>query len=138
MDYKKKLKSRLYIAITYIALGIMMIAGTFVTKTDNDFISAFGFAMVVMGIVRIRNYFIITKNEETIRKQGIAETDERNLSIQSKAKSATFSIYTMLSGAAVIVLSFLELHEEAKWISYSVLLLVAIYWICYLVYQKKS
>ena len=138
MDYKKKLKSRLYIAITYIALGIMMIAGTFATKTDNDFISAFGFAMAIMGIVRIRNYFIITKNEETIRKQEIAETDERNLSIQSKAKSATFSIYTMLLGATVIVLSFLGLHEAAKWISYSVLLLLAIYWICYLVYQKKS
>ena len=138
MDYKKKLKSRLYIAITYIALGIMMIAGTFVTKTDNDFISAFGFAMAIMGIVRIRNYLIITKNEERIRKQEIAETDERNLSIQSKAKSATFSIYTMLLGTAVIVLSFLKLHEVAKWISCSVLLLVAIYWICYLVYQKKS
>ncbi len=137
MGYKKKLKSRLYIAIAYIALGIMMIAGTFVTKTDNDFISAFGFAMAIMGIARIRNYFIITKSEETIRKQEIAETDERNLSIQSKAKSATFSIYTMLLGVAVIVLSFLELHEAAKWISYAVLLLVAIYWICYLVYQKK-
>ena len=65
MEFKKKLKTRLYIAIIYISLGIMMITGTFAIKTDNDFISSFGFALVVMGIVRIRNYFMITKNEET-------------------------------------------------------------------------
>lgn len=40
MDYKKKLKQRLYIAIIYIALGVMMIAGTFAIRTDNEFISA--------------------------------------------------------------------------------------------------
>lgn len=138
MDYKKKLKLRLYIAIIYIALGVTMIVGTFAVKTENEFISAFGFAMAIMGIVRRRNYFIITKNEETIRKQEIIETDERNLSIQNKAKSAAFYIYTLSSCTAVIILSFLNMHEAAKWVSCSVLLLVAIYWICYLVYQKKS
>lgn len=138
MDYKEKLKSRLYIAIIYIALGIMMIVGAFATKTDNGFISSFGFAMVIMGIVRVRNYFIITRNEETIRKQQIAETDERNLSILNKAKSAAFSVYVLLSGTAVIILSLFNMHTAATWIAYSVLLLVIIYWVCYWVYQKKS
>ena len=138
MDYKKKLKQRLYIAVIYIALGVMMIAGTFMVKTDNDFISSFGFAIIVMGIVRIRNYFMITKNEDTIMKQEIIETDERNIAIQNKAKSATFSIYTLLLATAVIILSLFNMHEIAKWLAYAVLLLVAIYWVCYLVYQKKS
>ena len=138
MDYKKKLKSRLSIAIIYIVLGIMMIAAAFMTKTENDFISSFGFAMVIMGIVRIRNYRMITKDEDTIRKQQIIETDERNISIIHRAKSAAFSIYTFNSGIAVIILSFLSLHEEAKWIAFSVLVLVVIYWICYFVHQKKS
>ena len=138
MDYKEKLKLRLYIAIIYIALGIMMMVGAFATKTNNSFISSFGFAMVIMGIVRIRNYFMITRNEETIRKQQIAETDERNLLILNKAKSATFSIYILLSGTAVIILSLFNMHDIARWIAYSVCLLVVIYWIAYWVYQKKS
>ena len=138
MDYKKKLKQRLYIAVIYIALGVMMIAGTAVIKTDNDFMSSFGFAIIVMGLVRIRNYFMITKNEDTIRKQEIIETDERNIAIQNKAKSATFSIYTLLLATAVIILSLFNMHETAKWLAYAVLLLVAIYWVCYMVYQKKS
>jgi len=138
MDFKKKLKSRLYVAYGYLAIGILMVLVSLLTKTENEFISSFGLAIAVMGVARIRNYLKITKNEETIRKQEIAETDERNLSIQQKAKGAVFSIYLILSGIAVIMLSFLKMHEEAKWISYSVLLLVVIYWICYLVYQKKS
>ena len=138
MDFKQKLKTRLYIAVIYIALGVMMIAGTFAVKTDNDFISSFGIALIVMGIVRIRNYFMITKNEETIRKQQIAETDERNLLILNKAKSTAFTIYITLMGTAVIILSLFNMRDIAKYISYSVCLLVLIYWICYWIYQKRS
>ena len=138
MDYKKKLKSRFNIAVIYIVLGTVMVASTFITKTDNSFISSFGFAMVIMGIVRIRNYRMITKDEDTIRKQQIIETDERTVSIIHKAKSAAFSIYIFILGLAVIVLSFFSMHEAAKWIAYSVCLLIVIYWICYFVYQRKS
>lgn len=87
MDYKRKLKSRLYIAFVYIVIGTIMILGSFITKTENDFISSFGFAVVIMGVVRIRNYFVITRNEDSISKQEIAETDERNLFIIQKAKA---------------------------------------------------
>ena len=138
MDYKKKLKSRFYIAVIYIILWIVMIASTFLIRTDNNFISSFGFVMIIMGLVRIRNYRIITKNEDTIRKQEIIETDERNIAIQNKAKSVTFSIYTLLLATAVIILSLFNMHEIAKWLAYAVLLLVVIYWICYFIYQKKS
>ena len=138
MDYKKKLKVRLSIAIIYIILGIVMIASTFIMKTNNSFISSFGFAMVIMGIVRIRNYCIITKNEETIKKQQIIETDERNVSIMQKAKSAAFNVYALTLGVAVIVLSLFNMHDIAKYIAYSVCSLVIIYWVCYWIYQKNS
>ena len=139
MDFKKKLKSRLNVGIIYIMLGIIMIVLSFVIpKADNTFVSSFGFALLMIGIVRVRNYLIITKSEENIRKQEIAETDERNISIMHKAKSTAFSIYTLFLSVAVIVVSFLNMHEVAKWISCSVLFLVVLYWICYLVYQKKT
>ena len=114
MDYKKKLRSRLNIAITYIVLGVIFIVGTFITKTENDFISTFGFMMILMGLVRIRNYRMITKDEDTIRKQQIIETDERNISIIHKAKSAAFAVYTFILGVAVIVLSFIRASRSSK------------------------
>ena len=138
MQFKQKLKTRLYVAIAFIVLGITLIAISFITKTDNYFISSFGLALVVMGIARTRRYFIITKNEERIRKTEISETDERNISIHQKARGAAFSTYLLLSGLSVIVLSFLAIHEAAKWISYSMCVLVVIYWISYFIYQRKS
>lgn len=137
MNYREKIKTRLYIAIIYIGLGVIMIVGAFTAKPDNEFISAFGLAMMIMGITRIRNYMLITRNENTLRSQETKETDERNLFIQNKAKSTTFSLYFLIAGTAVIILSLFNMHEIAKWIAYSVLLLAVIYWICYWIYQKK-
>ncbi len=137
MNFKKKLQTRLYVAFTCIVLGLVMIVIPFLVPLPDDFLSSFGFAMVVVGLARIRNYHRITKTEETIRKQEITETDERNLEIINRARSAAFSIYLLLLTAGVIALSLFGLYEVAKWISYAVFLLVLIYWICYLVYRKK-
>ncbi len=137
MEFKKKLKTRLYLAISYIILGAVMIAAGIITKTDNQFVSSFGLALVVMGIVRLKQYFRITKNEERIRKQEIAETDERNISIVHRARSITFSIYVLLACLVVIVLSFMQLHQAAMWISFSVFVLIAIYWITYFIVRRK-
>ncbi|MBE5821287.1 MAG: hypothetical protein E7311_01700 [Clostridiales bacterium] len=137
MNFKKKLKSRLNIGVIYIIIGLLLISSTFIINTENYFISSFGFTLVVLGIVRIRNYYLITRNEENIRKQEIAETDERNISIINKSKSTTLSIYILLLCITVIILSFFNLHDIASYLAYSVLLFVVIYWICYFIYQKK-
>lgn len=137
MDYKKKLKQRLYIGIIYIALGVMLIVGVFSSKSNNDFISALGFAIAMVGVARIIQYLKITKNEDSIKKQKINETDERNLSIIQKAKSTTFSIYLLFSCTVVIITSLFDMPDVANWFGYSQFVLVIIYWICYWIYQKK-
>ena len=138
MDFKKRIKTRLYVGIAYIFLGIAMISITFMNITDNEFVSSFGLALALMGLVRIRNYFLITRNDETLKKQEIAETDERNISIINKARGMAFIAYIMIAALSVIVLALLGYHEIARWISYSVALLVAIYWVCYIIYRKIS
>ncbi len=137
MEYKKKLKQRFYAACAELAIGILLIAGAIIMKTDNYFISSFGLGLAIIGAARIRKLRLITRNEETIRKQMIIETDERNLAITHKARSITFILYLLLSGIAVIVLSVLEMHHAAKWIAYSMMLLIVIYWVCYWVIQKR-
>jgi len=138
VDYKKKLKQRLYIAITFIALGVMILIGFFALKSDDDYISALGFAVATVGAARSIQYFRITRSEESIKKQRIKETDERNISIIQKAKSTTFSICLVVTCAAVIVTSLFEIPEVAKWIGYLQLVLVISYWCCYWIYQKIS
>ena len=132
------MKIRLYLAIGYIILGIAMIVAFNIIKTDNSFLSSFGFALVVIGAARIRNYLLITRNEETLKKQQIKESDERNIAIANKAKSVAFIIYVLLACIAVIVLSILEMTQLSMIVSATVCVLIFIYWISYWIISKNS
>lgn len=138
MDFKKKLKIRLFIAIGYLIIGPAMIVVFHIIKTENDFLSSFGFALTVIGIAQIRKYFIITKNEETIAKRQIAETDERNISIANKAKSISFMIYVLLASVSVIILEICNKTQLAIILSGTVCVLVLSYWISYWIIHKRS
>ena len=48
-----------------------------------------------------------------------------------------FMLYFLVSGIAVIVLSVLNMHQEAAWISYPMMLMLVIYWVAYWVMQKR-
>lgn len=138
MDFRKKLKIRLSVAIGYIILGISMIVAFNFIKTANDFLSSFGFALIVIGIVHIRKYLIITKSEASITKQQIAESDERNISIANKAKSVSFIIYVVSASVAIIVLEIFNKTQLATILSATVCALVLIYWISYWIIRKNS
>lgn len=138
MDFKKKLKIRLFVAISYVILGIAMIVIFNIIKTENNFLSSFGFALTVIGIARIRNYFLITKNEETITKRQIAENDERNISIANKAKSVAFLAYILVVCTSIIVLYLFNKTQLAFILSATVCFLLLVYWISYWIISKKS
>lgn len=138
MDFKKKLKRRLYLGILYVMIGVAMIIVALAVNGTSDYLSPFGTAFLVIGIARIRNYFIITKSDETIKKQQIAETDERNITISNKAKGFSFNLYVMLAYIAVIILQIMKITELATTIGMTVCTLLIIYWISYFILQKKS
>ena len=138
MDFKKKLKTRLYFGISYIILGLALIVVSLVTQSAHEYLSPFGTALLVIGIVRVRNHIIITKNDETIKKQQIRETDERNIAISNKAKSISFSIYILATCVAIIVLQILRISELATILGGSVCALLVIYWVSYFIIHKKS
>ena len=137
MEFKKKLSRRMYIGIAYIVIGIAMIAMTFVTKNDSEYFSSFGLILAVMGIVRVRNYFIISRSEDSIKRREIAETDERNITISQKARASAFNFFVIACCVAVVTLYVIGKIAESRLISYSVCGLILLYWIFYLIYQKK-
>ena len=105
---------------------------------ENEYFSSLGFAFAVIGIARVKQYFLISKNEETIKKQEIRETDERNISISNKAKSFSFSLYIMLSCIAVILLQILGKSDLASILGLTVCVLLIFYWVSYFIIRKKS
>ena len=137
MEYRDKLKKRLNLGIAYIVIGILMIMISSVLDNVNPFISSYGLAVVVIGFARIRQYKRITKNDETIRKQEIAETDERNIALANKARSWAFFLYVMGASILVIILQFTPMRDTATLIAYTVCILVVLYWISYWVLRRK-
>ena len=137
MDFKKKMKQRLYLAVSYIAFGAALALAALITKSENQFLSAFGIALAVMGVLRIFQYRKITKSTDALRKRELAETDERNRMIAERAKSWTFSFSLMAAGIAVIVLSVLGKHNLAQPISWVMCGIVLLYWIFYHIANRK-
>lgn len=138
MDFKNKLKTRLYFAISYIICGLTMILVFNLMDNGNEYLSFLGLALIVIGIVRVRNYFMITKTEETIKKQEIAETDERNVAIAHKARSVSFTIGVILLCIAIIVLQLMNLKMYLMPLSMTLCAILLIYWISYWIIWKRS
>ncbi len=137
MDFQKKMKQRLYTAYVFLLFGIVLVAVAIWKQLDNEFFFAYGVAMFVMGIVRIRQYRKQKASPEAMRVQEIRETDERNIMISSKAQSWAFWWYIMICGTAVIVLEFMNQVQFATTLACSVCFLIVLYWICYHVANRK-
>lgn len=137
MDFEKKLKSRLEIAVGYILIGVILVVLNLAKIIENEYLETLGIAFALMGALRIIQYKRITKNEETIKSREIAEKDERNISIMHKAKSMAFGLYILITGVVVIVLEAMGRRENASILALNVCGLVLLYWICYFIYNRK-
>lgn len=137
MDFQKKMKQRQYLAVGYCVLGMILVIAYVIRDFENHFIFSFGTAMLVMGTFRIVENREITRNDKTMQQREVAESDERNRMISERAKSWTFSFTIMISGILVIILSILGYHDQAQPFAWLVCLMVAIYWVFWLIAKQK-
>ena len=137
MDFKKKMQQRLFLAAGYILLGIVLICTDLLNGSENDFFFSFGLTLVIMGIVQFLRYRKITKSDQSLRKQELTETDERNRMISERAKSWVFSFSVIIAGMIVIVLSLLGYHDQALPFAWYVCGMITLYWIFWYIIQKK-
>ncbi len=137
MDYRKKLKQRLYLGIFYIIFGIAIVAIAFIKRSDNSYFSTLGILFAVFGLKRIRQHFVITRSEESIKKQEIAETDERYIMLMQKSATLSFTISSILGAIAIFVLHLLDMSLYASIVSYVICAYIFIQVICYFVLARK-
>lgn len=137
MDFKKRMRQRWYLAVSYCVIGLALIVVFWLGETENYFINSFGFALLAIGITRIVQNRKITKSEESMHKREIMESDERYRMIAERAKGWAFSFCLMAACIVTIVLSVLGYHDHAQPFGWIVALMVAIYWIFWLIANKK-
>lgn len=137
MDYKKRLNRRMYLAIGYIVIGVVLTIISLLGISDSEMLTGFGAAFGVCGIARIVQNLRIRSNEDIIHQREIAEKDERNIMLWEKARSRTFGIYISVAGIAIVVLCLMQMEFIAQIIAYTVCALAFIYWICYMIISRK-
>ena len=137
MDFKKKMKQRLIVAVSYMVIGAVLVFTDAVTGFENVFFFSFGIALTVMGVLRLFQYRKITRNAQTMRKQELAESDERTRMMSEKARSWAFTLSITGAGVWVIVQNLLGHHEEALPYAWFVCGMVVLYWISFVIIRKK-
>ena len=138
MNYEKKLKIRLSVYICYTIIGVLMMFASYMGLSKGDFLSSLGFAYAVIGITRIIRFIRLFRNPAAMERRKIAETDERNIMIYTKAKSLAFTVFITLSGIAVVILQLIGKDMESVIVSYTLIFFVVIYWICHIIVKRTN
>lgn len=135
MDFKKKIKIRLYTYIAVLAFGIALCAVGYIKGSQPA--ANFGVPFIILGILQIFKHRHMSASKSAMQKREIEETDERNVMLWTKARSLSFTIYSLLTAIAIVVLYICGKDSAGQILSYSLCLLLLIYLICYFAMSRK-
>lgn len=129
-------KMRMAASILEIIVGVTLLVCSFVNLV-NEFWSSFGVAMIVVGTLFLLRNIKYHRNEKYREEVDIQNNDERNKYISLKAWSWAGYLFVFIAAIATII--FRLINQEALMLlsSSSVCLVMLIYWISYIVLQKK-
>ena len=128
-------KKNIYPIVLLIA-GLALIGLGFAEIVD-EFWSGMGSALLVIGIIRLLRFYRLKKNDSYREKMETAQTDERNQFIRMKAWSWAGYLFIMVTAIATIILRILGQDLLSQFCSYSVCLMLVLYWVSYFVLKKK-
>ncbi len=138
MKFKEKIKTRMYIGIALMIIGVVIVISSFFNLFNNDFLASFGTCFLVIGAVRVMRYTKLLNDDESLKKQEVSENDERNVMIYKEARSLTFVICMLVLAMISVVLYMFDKTYAAKILSYVICLILFVYWICYAIIRKRN
>lgn len=134
MYYNKK---KLTVSILWVIIGAALLIMDITGVLDNSILSGMGGGLLAIGILQIVNNVKYHSNTAYREKVDIAYKDERNCYLRLKAWA--WAGYLFILGAAIvsIVLFVAKQTMYGQIVSYCMCAVLALYWISYMVLQKK-
>ena len=127
---------RIISCIIYIIFGAdLMVLG--VLEIVDSFWSGMGGALIAMGAVRVIQFLRYNKDESYREKWDVETQDERNHFIRNKAWAWAGYLFVLIAAICAIVFKLLGQDLLSMAASFTVCILVLLYWICYIVLKKK-
>ena len=136
-DRRKEMNNKRFVAsIVEIVMGSILIACSFYGIVD-EYWNGMGVALLVVGVIFFIRQFKYKTNEDYREKFDVERSDERNRYISGKAWAWAGYLFVMIAAAASIMLKLVGREELMLMASGSVCLIIALYWISYMILKRK-
>ena len=127
---------RMIMSVIWVLLGIALFGLSFAEKVDS-FWSGMGSGLLTVGILQLIRFYRFSKNEAYREKVEIAESDERNHFIRGKAWAWAGYLYILIAACSIIVFRVIGQEMLSTAASFSVCLVLMLYWLSYMILRKK-
>ena len=128
---------RLILNIFWIVLGAVLVVLSVTEKLDSSVYAGMGGAMMAVGVLQLIRTARYRKNTEYREKVDTEVNDERNRFLRMKSWAWTGRIVVLAEGLGVIAAMILGQRTIQMILSYSVCLIILVYWITYLILSRK-
>lgn len=134
MYYNNK---RLALTVFWIVLGAVLVLLTVTEVLDSSIYSGMGGALMAVGTLQLIRAVKYRKDSEYKEKVDTELGDERNRFLRMKSWSWAGYFTILIEGIGAIIAMALGERTVQLVLSYSVCLVLVIYWIAYVILSKK-
>lgn len=128
---------KLALSIFWVILGIVLMVLTITELLDSTMYSGMGGALCTIGILQIIRNLKYRKDSDYREKIDIETNDERNKFLRMKSWSWAGYIAVLTEGIGMIIAMFLGQQTIQLVLSYSVCLIIGVYWLAYMALSRK-
>ena len=134
MYYNNK---RLALSIFWMVLGIVLIILNMTDVLDQSIYSGMGSALTVVGFFQAMRNLRYRKDKDYREKIDTELGDERNSFLRMKSWAWTGYIVVLAEGIGVVIAMITGQELLCRVLSWSVCLIIGVYWITYMVLSRK-
>lgn len=134
MYYNNK---RLALTVFWIVLGAVLVVLTVTEVLDSSIYSGMGGALMAVGTLQLIRAVKYRKDSEYKEKVDTELGDERNRFLRMKSWSWAGYFTILIEGIGAIIAMVLGERTVQLVLSYSICLVLVIYWIAYVILSKK-
>ena len=131
-----KEKLRFGLSIFWVLLGVVL-CGLGVAEVIDSFWSGMGGGLIGVGLMQTIRHIRYRKDEEYREKVDTENRDERNKFISGRAWAWAGYCFVLIAAVGSVIAHVLGERELSLFASFSVCLILLLYWVCWLVLRKK-
>ena len=128
---------RLVLSVFWAVLGAVLLVLSLTEVLDDSIYAGMGGALIAVGILQIIRNFRYRSNPDYREKINTEADDERNRFLRMKSWSWTGYITVLAEAIGLITALILKQDTVRNVLSYSICLIVGLYWITYMVLSRK-